>query len=221
MVLHELILQICIYVQKRRIWRENCKHALDESFHCHFCSRRKAAKFRHPGCCYLSSVSGVAEADIFQQTLGWGTWLQKWKGFWVNNRQYWWQTIGYHGDNSHFAKSIPFKVEPGGFFFAKSKLNRMEEGALRCQRCLSIYVLCIYTCIWWIWSRNGCWGGCQGCLATLYAAACAPINSMSFVWMISAKLSIKWHLSLLEFEIYTWIKWSYHRPSFISCYRSY
>ena len=77
----------------------------------------------------------------------------------------------------------------------------MEEGALRCQRCLSIYVLCIYTCIWWIWSRNGCWGGCQGCLATLYAAACAPINSMSFVWMISAKLSIKWHLRLLELKL--------------------
>ena len=69
-------------------------------------------------------------------------------------------------------------------------------------------LLCIYTCIWWIWSRNGCWGGCQGCLATLYAAARAPINSMSFVWMISAKLSIKWHLSLLELELYIWIKWS-------------
>ena len=44
----ELILQICDYAQKRRIWRENCKYALDENFHCHFCSRRKAAKFCHP-----------------------------------------------------------------------------------------------------------------------------------------------------------------------------
>ena len=45
----ELILQICDYAQKRRIWHENCKYALDENFHCHFCSRRKAAKFCHPG----------------------------------------------------------------------------------------------------------------------------------------------------------------------------
>ena len=44
----ELILQICDYAQKRRIWRENCKYALDKNFHCHFCSRRKAAKFCHP-----------------------------------------------------------------------------------------------------------------------------------------------------------------------------
>ena len=43
-----LILQICNYAQKRRIWRENCKYALDENFHCHFCSRRKAAKLCHP-----------------------------------------------------------------------------------------------------------------------------------------------------------------------------
>ena len=42
----ELILQICDYAQKRRIQRENCKYALDENFHC---SRRKAAKFCHPG----------------------------------------------------------------------------------------------------------------------------------------------------------------------------
>ena len=44
----ELILQICDYAQKRRIWRENCIYALDENFHCHFCSRWKAAKFCHP-----------------------------------------------------------------------------------------------------------------------------------------------------------------------------
>ena len=37
----ELILQIAIT-------RKNCKYALDENFHCHFCSRRKAAKFFHP-----------------------------------------------------------------------------------------------------------------------------------------------------------------------------
>ena len=33
----DLILQICDY-------------ALDKKFDCHFCSRRKAAKFCHPGC---------------------------------------------------------------------------------------------------------------------------------------------------------------------------
>ena len=45
----ELDLQICDYAQKRRICRENCKYALDENFHGHFCPRRKAAKFCHPG----------------------------------------------------------------------------------------------------------------------------------------------------------------------------
>ena len=37
------------YAQKRRICRENCKYALDERFHCHFCPRRKPAKSCHPG----------------------------------------------------------------------------------------------------------------------------------------------------------------------------
>ena len=44
----ELNLQICDFAQKRRICRENCKYALDENFHGHFCPRRKAAKFCHP-----------------------------------------------------------------------------------------------------------------------------------------------------------------------------
>ena len=44
----ELNLQICDYAQKPHIWRENCKYALDENFHCDFGSRRKAAKFCHP-----------------------------------------------------------------------------------------------------------------------------------------------------------------------------
>ena len=44
-----LNLQICDFAQKRRICRENCKYALDENFHGHFCPRRKAAKFCHPG----------------------------------------------------------------------------------------------------------------------------------------------------------------------------
>ena len=48
-ILSQLILQICDYVQKRRIRRENCKYVLDENFHCNFCSRQKAAKFCHPG----------------------------------------------------------------------------------------------------------------------------------------------------------------------------
>ena len=45
----ELNLQICDYAQKRHICRENCKYALDKNFHGHFCPRRKAAKFCHPG----------------------------------------------------------------------------------------------------------------------------------------------------------------------------
>ena len=53
----EFILQICIYAQKWRIWHENCKYGLDENFHCHFCSRRKAAKFCHPGQIYKRITS--------------------------------------------------------------------------------------------------------------------------------------------------------------------
>ena len=37
------------YAQKRRICRKNCKYALDERFHGHFCPRRKLAKSCHPG----------------------------------------------------------------------------------------------------------------------------------------------------------------------------
>ena len=37
------------YAQKRRICRENCKYALDERFHGHFCPCRKHAKSCHPG----------------------------------------------------------------------------------------------------------------------------------------------------------------------------
>ena len=45
----ELNLQICDYAQKRCICRENCKYAFDENFYGHFCPRRKAANFCHPG----------------------------------------------------------------------------------------------------------------------------------------------------------------------------
>ena len=45
----ELNLQICDYAQKRCICCKNCKYALDENFHGHFCPPRKAAKFCHPG----------------------------------------------------------------------------------------------------------------------------------------------------------------------------
>ena len=44
----EFNLQICDYAQKRRICRKNCKYAIDENFHGHFCPWRKAAKFCHP-----------------------------------------------------------------------------------------------------------------------------------------------------------------------------
>ena len=45
----ELILQICDYVQKRRIFRENSKYVPHENFCGHFCPRQKAANFCHPG----------------------------------------------------------------------------------------------------------------------------------------------------------------------------
>ena len=45
----ELNSKILDYAQKRRICRENCKYALDERFHGHFCPRRKPAKPCHPG----------------------------------------------------------------------------------------------------------------------------------------------------------------------------
>merc|ERR1712107_615914 len=44
----ELNSKIRDYALKRRICRENCKYALDERFHGHFCPRRKAAKSCHP-----------------------------------------------------------------------------------------------------------------------------------------------------------------------------
>ena len=52
----ELNLQICDYAQKQRICRENCKHALDERFHGHFCPRRKPAKSCHPVARYDTRV---------------------------------------------------------------------------------------------------------------------------------------------------------------------
>ena len=55
----ELILHICDYAQKRRICRENCKYALDENVHDHFCPRRKAAKFCHPVLLTIAGVKGA------------------------------------------------------------------------------------------------------------------------------------------------------------------
>ena len=46
----ELKSKIWDYAQKRRICRENCNYALDESFHGHVCPRRKPAKSCHPVC---------------------------------------------------------------------------------------------------------------------------------------------------------------------------
>ena len=59
-IFHWVILQLCDYAQKQRIWRKNCKYALDENFHCHFCSRRKAAKFCHPA----DTSNGYNDIDI-------------------------------------------------------------------------------------------------------------------------------------------------------------
>ena len=44
----ELNSKIWDYAQKQHICRENCKYALDERFHGHFCPRRKPAKSCHP-----------------------------------------------------------------------------------------------------------------------------------------------------------------------------
>ena len=57
----ELNLQICDYSPKRHICREICKYAFDENFHGHFCPRRKAAKFCHPG----------GDKDLDQKNLCW------------------------------------------------------------------------------------------------------------------------------------------------------
>ena len=44
----ELNLQICNYVEKRRIWCKNRKYVPDEKFYAHFCPCQKAANFCHP-----------------------------------------------------------------------------------------------------------------------------------------------------------------------------
>ena len=61
----ELNLQICDFAQKRRICRENCKYALDERFHGHFCPRRKPAKSCHPG---LNIGKHLKSSDIILRT---------------------------------------------------------------------------------------------------------------------------------------------------------
>ena len=64
----ELNLQICNNVQKRGICRKNCKHALDENFHCQFCSRRKASKFCHPASAiYCMPSSSIIFSKIFSK----------------------------------------------------------------------------------------------------------------------------------------------------------
>ena len=68
----ELNLKICDYAQKWRICRENCKYALDENFHDHFCPRRKAAKFCHPVSELISPyfLPRVEETQCSGPTLG-------------------------------------------------------------------------------------------------------------------------------------------------------
>ena len=53
--------QICKYLQNQRICRQNSKHALDESFYGHFCSRRNAANFSHPEERLRSTAGGRVE----------------------------------------------------------------------------------------------------------------------------------------------------------------
>ena len=68
----ELNLQICDYAKKQRICCENCKYALDENFHGHFCPRRKAAKFCHPGWKYL--LNAIANTWSPWRSCSWGGW---------------------------------------------------------------------------------------------------------------------------------------------------
>ena len=45
----ELNVQFCNYAQKRRICRQNSKYASVKNFCGHFCRRREAANYCHPG----------------------------------------------------------------------------------------------------------------------------------------------------------------------------
>ena len=74
----ELILQICDYAQKRRIWRKNCKYALDKNFHFHFCSRRKAAKFCHPDPHHPTTLKLKLQSDINYDTRIHFRWRKTW-----------------------------------------------------------------------------------------------------------------------------------------------
>ena len=62
----ELILQICDYAQNDAFEAKIVKKTLDENFHCHFRSRRKAAKFCHPAK-YKSSDQSTVSKHIGQR----------------------------------------------------------------------------------------------------------------------------------------------------------
>merc|ERR1712227_1020090 len=60
----ELNSKILDYAQKRRICCENCKYALDERFHGHFCPRRKPAKSCHPVLVYFPIIGQFLHYSI-------------------------------------------------------------------------------------------------------------------------------------------------------------
>ena len=85
----ELNLKFWDYAQKRRICRENCKYALDERFHGHFCPRRKPAKSCHPGCCYqVWSMIDTMPNIIRYMIINWKYW--KCKGMFFLFSRHWW-----------------------------------------------------------------------------------------------------------------------------------
>ena len=71
----ELNSKIWDYAQKQRICRENCKYALDERFHGHFCPRRKPAKSCHPALDPLHPPLSLM--DIFMHFWFWKYKLKK------------------------------------------------------------------------------------------------------------------------------------------------
>ena len=78
----ELNLHICDYMQKRHICRENCKYALDERFHGHFCPCQVLPPWSGYGCnLLLKLINSMGKKEwllVFLQLIfhnffsGWG-----------------------------------------------------------------------------------------------------------------------------------------------------
>ena len=151
----ELNSKIWDYAQKQRICRKNCKYALDERFHGHFCPRRKPAKSCHPataekscydwqclprplrykgnGHLYIKKSNTVNPISFFQNlTFEW-TWAGNLTKRWSPEKRRWpWRALGLNG-----SPSIPkggcsilkegFSMSFFSFFFLPSFLS-VQEG---------------------------------------------------------------------------------------------